>query len=110
MALSTGANTVDAAALADELARCRVVDAARLTGALAEFTGGRPADLADFLVRRGILTVFQAERALAGDAQMLALGPYRLIGGPERGTFGPLYTATHTSKPAWLSAHWPNLA
>ena len=99
MSLPVAANPADAAALADELARFRVVAPARLTELLAEFTGGSPAALAEHLVRRGALTPFQAERALAGEARLLALGPYRLIGNPTRGTFGPLFVAAHVSKP-----------
>ncbi|QJW97118.1 protein kinase family protein [Frigoriglobus tundricola] len=103
MPLPPGANIADAAALADELARFRIVDVNRLAGLLTEFTGGRAADLADFLVRRGALTPFQAERAQAGEVRSLVLGPYRLTGGPERGTFGPMFTATHASKPGPFS-------
>ncbi|MBN9122455.1 MAG: serine/threonine protein kinase [Planctomycetes bacterium] len=99
MSLPLAANTVDAAALADELARFRIVDPVRLNELLAEFTGGGPAALAEHLVRRGVLTPFQAGRALAGEARVLVLGPYRLVGTPGRGTFGPLFLATHTSKP-----------
>ncbi len=103
MSLPPGAKIEDAAALTDELARFRVVDANRLAGLLTEFTGGRAADLADFLVRRGALTPFQADRTLAGEARSLVLGPYRLTGGPERGTFGPMFTAAHASKPGQFS-------
>jgi serine/threonine protein kinase len=99
MPLPLAANTVDAAALADELARYRVVDAAALSRLLAEFPGGGPDRLAEFLVSRGALTAFQAERALAGEARRLALGPYRLTGAPARGTLGPLYAARHTARP-----------
>lgn len=99
MSLPLAANTVDAAALADELARFRVVDADALTALLSEFPGGGPAQLADFLVRKSVLTAFQAERALAGEARILALGPYRLTGDPVRGTFGPLYAARHAFRP-----------
>lgn len=97
------ANIVDAAALIDELARFRVVDAARLTNLLAEFTDAGPIALADYLIRSNVLTVFQAERALAGEARMLALGPYRLTDLAGIGTFGPLFTATHTSKPGMFA-------
>ena len=103
MPFPLAANTVDAAALADELARFRVVDQAQLVKLLAEFTGSGPAALAEFLVRRDVLTPFQAERALAGESRMLALGPYRLTGRAGPGTFGPLFTATHTSKPGQFS-------
>jgi len=99
MSSPLAANIVDAAALADELARYRVVDSAWLTELLAEFTGSGPAALAEYLVRRGALTVFQAEQALAGESRRLALGPYRLTGIAGRGTFGPLFRALHVSKP-----------
>jgi serine/threonine protein kinase len=93
------ANIVDATALADELARFRVVDAARLAESRAECTTPGPIALAEHLVRRGLLTPFQAERALFGEARMLALGPYRLTDVAGRGTFGPTFTASHASKP-----------
>jgi serine/threonine protein kinase len=99
MALPLTTNTVDAAALADELVRFRVVDPTRLHELLSGFCGIGPVALADYLVGRGALTAFQAERALAGEARRLVLGPYRLTGPAGRGTFGPLFTARHTSKP-----------
>lgn len=99
MSSPLAANIVDAAALADELARYRVVDSARLAELLAEFIGHGPVALAEYLIGRGTLTVFQAERALAGESRLLALGPYRLTGLAGRGTFGPLFRAVHVSKP-----------
>ncbi len=92
------ANPVDAAALADELARYRLVDQPRLDELLAEFPGGHAGALADYLVRRGALTDFQADRVLAGEASLLVLGPYRLTGLAGRGTFGPLFAAAHATK------------
>lgn len=89
------ANPVDAATLADELARYRVVDSSRLTELMAEFPGGEAPALADYLVRHGALNAFQAERALAGGARWLNLGPYRLVGEANHGTFGPVYVAVH---------------
>ncbi len=99
MSASLVANPVDATALADELARYRVVDADQLSGLLAEFHGDGAGAFADFLVQRGAISAFQAERALAGESSQLVLGPYRLAGGAGRGTFGPLFSATHTTKP-----------
>jgi serine/threonine protein kinase len=99
MSLPLTANTVDAAALADELARFRVIEAGRLNELLSGFSGVGSAALAEYLVGRSALTPFQAERALAGEARVLVLGPYRLTGRAGRGTFGPLFTANHTSKP-----------
>jgi serine/threonine protein kinase len=82
-------NLVDAAALADELARFRLIH----RDLVAEFPGGGAVALAEFLVRRGAVTVFQAERALAGEARMLALGPYLLTGTHRVGAFGPVFRA-----------------
>lgn len=98
MALSL-ANAKDSAALADELVRYRVVGADRLAALVAEFPNGPAAALAGLLTSRGVLTPFQAARALAGEAAVLALGPYRLEGYAGRGTFGQRYHATHASKP-----------
>src|SRR5687768_10283120 len=103
MSLPSATNTVDAAALADELARFRVIESVRLNELLAEFSVGAPASLVEHLARRGALTAFQAERVLAGESRFLVLGPYRLTGTDGRGTFGPLFTAKHTSKPGLFS-------
>ena len=92
------ATTVDAATLAEELARYRVVEADRLTAALAGFAGGGPVALAETLVARGVLTPFQAGRALAGEARGLALGPYRLTGVHGLGTLGPVFRARRTGR------------
>jgi len=99
MSVPLVANTVDAATLADELARFRIVDSSRLTSLLAEFSGSDPTALAEFLVSRGALNSFQAERALAGGARWLNLGPYRLMGEANHGTFGPVYIAHHRDRP-----------
>ncbi|HEV3386718.1 MAG TPA: serine/threonine-protein kinase [Gemmata sp.] len=93
------ANTVDAAALAEELARFRVIDHTRLTELMSEFTGGNSEALAEYLVHLGALTPFQAERALAGESRTIALGPYRLTGLAGFGTFGRVYTAIRFEKP-----------
>jgi serine/threonine protein kinase len=87
------ATTPDAAALADELARARVLDPDWLAGLVADFPGGSAAELAEFLVRRSALTRFQADRALAGEAGRLVLGPYRLVEPHGPGVLGPLYQA-----------------
>lgn len=93
------ANTVDAAALADELARFRVIDPNRLTQLLSEFPGGGSVALAEYLVHRGVLTTFQADRALAGESRAIALGPYRVTGVAGMGVFGPVLSATRSDKP-----------
>jgi serine/threonine protein kinase len=92
-------HTTDTATLADELARFRVVEAERLTDLLAEFPGGGPAALAEFLTTRNVLTPFQAEQALAGESRLLTLGPYRVVDRAGPGTFGPVFTAHHRDRP-----------
>ena len=93
------ANPVDAATLADELARFRIVDPSRLADLLAEFSGNGAAELTAFLIQRGALSTFQADRALAGAARWLNLGGYQLTGEANNGTFGPVYTAVHAERP-----------
>lgn len=99
MSTPRAANTVDAASLADELARAHVIGADRLSKLLAEFPGGGPLALAKFLIGRGALTAFQADRALAGEARRLTVGPYLLSGVHGSGSFGPVYRAAHRSRP-----------
>ena len=95
MSSALAANTVDAAALADELARLGILAPDRLSALLADFPGGGPAALADFLSAHGELTPLQAARARAGDLKSLVLGPYLLSRLHGRGAFGPVYSATH---------------
>jgi serine/threonine protein kinase len=93
------APVVDAAALAEEVIRARLVAPDRLTELLAEFPGGEAAGLAELLVARGVLTPFQADLVLAGESRFLCPGPYRLTGEYRPGTLGLMYRATHVSKP-----------
>ncbi len=83
----------DAAALADELVRARVLAADQIADLVADFRGATPADLGAHLVARGALTRYQADRALAGAARALALGPYRVIGPHRLGALGPAVAA-----------------
>lgn len=87
------------AAIAEELARFRVVEPEQLTSHLADFTGDRVDAFVAFLVSRKVLTPFQADRVLAGDAAILALGPYRLTAPATPGAIGSLFTATHRDRP-----------
>jgi serine/threonine kinase PknH len=92
-------NIVDAATLADDLVRFRVVESEQLTELLAEFAGTNPAALAEFLVHRRFLTPFQANQALAGETRLLSLGPYRILTSAGIGPFGTIYAATHKDHP-----------
>jgi serine/threonine protein kinase len=96
----------DAKALADELARAKLVDSVRLAALLAEFAGGDAAALVAHLERAGALTPYQAARAIGGGgAKGLVVGPYRITGAPERGTFGPLFPAVHSARPQPVLLH-----
>jgi serine/threonine protein kinase len=86
-----------AAALAEELERYRVVPANRLHDLLA-ISGPDAASFATLLVERGELTSFQVERALAGAAKTLVLGPYRVLGPHLTSTFGPIFFADKNGK------------
>ncbi|MGL6095122.1 MAG: serine/threonine-protein kinase [Fimbriiglobus sp.] len=80
-----------------ELTDSRLVDPAELTPLVDRFrteVGGDDAEkLADFLVRAGLLNRFQADRALAGDANTLVLGPYRVVAPLGAGGMGAVFRA-----------------
>ncbi|WP_406697008.1 protein kinase family protein [Singulisphaera sp. Ch08] len=84
-------------ALIDSLWQGRLVEPDRLKELAA---GGRdlpdsaPALAAD-LVRRGVLTSFQADECLAGRGSQLAVGPYRLLEPLGAGTRGRVFRARH---------------
>jgi serine/threonine protein kinase len=95
MALLPLAATIpDAAGLAEELSRQRILAPDRLESLLVEFAGAAAGEFAEFLVARGELTPFQAERTLLGAGKSLTLGPYRLLGPHHVGSFGPIFSAT----------------
>ena len=87
------ASISSASALLEELDRFRVLPRERAEAVLAAFPGGGPQPLAEYLVSRGELTSYQAERALAGQAQSLLVGPYRLLEPHHVGSFGLIFRA-----------------
>ena len=83
--------------LAEELSAAHVVERERLEPHLAEFTAECPYADADafakHLAREGILSKYQARRALDGDAKKLVLGAYLLVDVMGAGSLGPVYKA-----------------
>jgi serine/threonine-protein kinase len=57
--------------------------------------GAGEGDVAAALVGAGVLTLFQADRLLAGNLGDLWLGPYRVLGQVGRGSVGRVYRAVH---------------
>ncbi len=94
MSLPFAATILDAAGLADELDRFHLLKHQRFNELASEFPGGGATGLAQFLVARGELTAYQAERALSGQARSLAVGPYRLLEPHHVGAFGPIFRAS----------------
>ena len=81
------------------LIESKVLDSGRVRSAWdayrEESDSGGIADLAEFLIRRGLMTGYQAERALAGDAAKLLLGPYLLLEPLGPADFGSVFLAVH---------------
>ena len=88
-----------------ELTEARLLHPDRAERALAQFQKAQgyladpdadPAEaLARFLVDAGLLTPYQAERALAGAARQLVLGPYQLETPVGSGSLGTVFRAVH---------------
>jgi serine/threonine protein kinase len=83
--------------LLTQLTTARVIDRGQAALALAQARAAGAADneatLADFLVRRGLITRHQADRALAGDVGRLSAGPYLLLEPLGAGSLGTVYRA-----------------
>lgn len=90
-----------AAWLVQEVTGARILEAAQLRPYMQEFkaagAAGDAAALADFLARTGLLTPFQADRVLAGEAAKLVLGPYLLSGVIGTGSLGTVFQAVGRS-------------
>ena len=88
-----------AAWLVQQLTDARVLDAVQIAPYLSEFRaahpGGGSAALADFLAGAGLLTRYQADRVLAGEAPKLVCGPYLLLQPIGSGSLGTVYQAVN---------------
>ena len=83
-------------ALLKSLQRSGLLDEARLQAALAgtpKPLRGRAELLAEYFVRAGVLTRFQADKLLAGADRGLVLGPYHMLSPVGRGGMGAVYLA-----------------
>jgi len=83
--------------LVDELANARIVDRERLEPYLEDFTAECPYADADafakHLAREGVLSKYQAHRAIDGEARKLILGAYLLVEVIGNGSLGPVFRA-----------------
>ena len=93
---ATSANP-SAAWFVKELTSSRVFEPAQLAPYLAEFKaghrGGDSVALANFFVGSGLLTRYQADQCLAGEAKKLVLGPYFLAEPVGSGSIGEVFQA-----------------
>src|SRR5262245_49227675 len=70
---------------------------------LEKHPGAEPTALSEFLVGRGILTPFQAERLLQGKTQGFVLGPYTLMDTLGTGSMGTVYKALNKNDNQWYA-------
>ncbi len=90
-----------------DLRRSNLIDRGQLDQLVGEFLQTNPkADppaLAQFLVSRGILSDFQAERLLQGKTQGFVLGPYTLMDALGAGSMGTVYKASSKNDGNWYA-------
>ncbi|MGL4422973.1 MAG: protein kinase domain-containing protein, partial [Gemmataceae bacterium] len=86
-----------AAWMVQQITTARILEAVQVAPYLSEFRstspGGGSRELADFLVTSGLLTQYQAERILQGDATKLVCGPYLLTQPVGAGSLGTVFQA-----------------
>src|SRR5262249_47295519 len=90
-------DSVSTCALIDDLRRFKLLDADRLDE-LPRLVTDRCLDvrgLARTLVQRGWLTLFQVNQILAGNGNILSLGPYRILDQLGQGGLSQVFKARH---------------
>src|SRR5438105_3568264 len=90
-----------------DLRRSNLLDRGRLDQIIGEFLTknprAEPPALAEFLIGKGILTDFQAERLLQGKTQGFVLGPFTLMDALGAGSMGTVYKAQSKTDNLWYA-------
>src|SRR5215469_5860469 len=90
-----------------DLRRSNLLDRVQLDQVVGEFLQGNPRGeppaLAEFLVARGILSQFQADRLLQGKTQGFVMGPFTLSDALGSGSMGTVYKAQSKNDSQWYA-------
>src|ERR1700678_3527831 len=90
-----------------DLRRSNLIDRGQLDQVVGEFMQGNPRaeppGLAVYLVEKGILSQFQADRLLQGKTQGFVLGPFTLMDALGAGSMGTVYKAQSKNDQQWYA-------
>jgi serine/threonine-protein kinase len=90
-----------------DLRRSNLIDRGQLDQVVGEYmqTNPRaePPALAEFLIQKGILSQFQADRLLQGKTQGFVLGPFTLMDALGTGSMGTVYKAQSKNDAQWYA-------
>src|SRR5947199_6260239 len=90
-----------------DLRRSNLIDRGQLDQIVGEFLQthprAEPPALAEFLIGKGILSQFQADRLLQGKTQGFVLGPFTLMDALGAGSMGTVYKAQSKTDSNWYA-------